>query len=312
MKKLWRIKTISCVIIAVLTASVLSACGNREAESGNVYKVFYPDKDYTSIISGERKIVSENSAVPIDALMGFLMEDPADGKGNPPITPDIKPLGYSIRDQRAVIDFPESYRKLDRTKEILIRASVVETLTQIEDVRMVAFLVNGRELRDTDGDLIGDMTADSFINNTGVELNSYTRTNVTLYFTDIDGKGLKRYDEDVVYNTNMAMEKLAVETLIGGPMGVNEHNAFPTLSPDTKLLSVTVKDRIAYANFDSSVREEPYNVEEEVALYSIVDTLTALPGIDQVQISIEGSTEGVFMDHMKLDGLYERNDEIIK
>ena len=177
---------------------------------------------------------------------------------------------------------------------------------------MVAFLVNGRELRDTDGDLIGDMTADSFINNTGVELNSYTRTNVTLYFTDIDGKGLKRYDEDVVYNTNMAMEKLAVETLIGGPMGVNEHNAFPTLSPDTKLLSVTVKDRIAYANFDSSVREEPYNVEEEVALYSIVDTLTALPGIDQVQISIEGSTEGVFMDHMKLDGLYERNDEIIK
>ena len=108
------------------------------------------------------------------------------------------------------------------------------------------------------------------------------------------------------------MEKFALETLIGGPANVNEQDAFPTLAPDAKLLSVTVKDRIAYANFDAAVREKPYNVSEEAALYSIVNTLTSIPGIDQVQISIEGSTEGVFMDQMKLESLYERNDELIK
>ena len=312
MKKIRDNKLIALVMTALLITSLFTACGRRKADNGNVYKVFYPDKDYASIVSEERRVVSENSAVMLDSLMEILKETPADGKGNAPITSDIIPLSYSYENQKAVINFPKAYKELDRTREILIRASVVETLTQLDEVRMVSFLVEGRELRDNDGDLIGDMTADSFINNTGVELNSYARTNVTLYFTDIDGKSLKRYDEDVVYNTNMAMEKLAVETLISGPFNVNEQNAFPTLSPDTKLLSVTVKDRIAYANFDSSVREEPYNVTEETALYSIVDTLTALPGIDQVQISVEGSTEGVFMDHMRLDELYERNDEIIK
>lgn len=306
------VKRIWFITAAILAAICFIACGHREADSGSVYKIFYPDKDYSSIVSEERRVVSGNSAVMLEALLDLLKETPADGKGNAPISGDIIPLGYSYSNQKVIIDFPSAYRELDRAKEILIRASIVETVTQLEDVRTVSFLVDGRELRDSDGDLVGDMTADSFINNTGVELNSYARVNVTLYFTDIDGKSLKRYDEDVVYNTNMAIEKLVVETLIGGPQGVNEQKAFPTLSPDTKLLSVTVKDRIAYANFDSSVKEEPYNVQEEVALYSIVDTLTSLPGIDQVQISIEGSTEGVFMEHMKLDELYERNDEIIK
>ena len=291
---------------------LLVSCGHKDAEDGNIYKVFYPDTGYTSIISEERRIVSGNSAAMVDTLMDALQENSTDGKGTAPITEDIIPEGYTFEDGRIEINFPAAYDEMDRTEEILVRASIVETLTQLEDVRTVDFLVDGEELLDGGGDPVGDMTADSFINNTGVELNSYARTNVTLYFTDIDGTGLKRYDEEVVYNTNMSMEKLAVETLIGGPLGVNEQNAFPTLSPDAKLLSVTIKDRIAYANFDSSVKEEPYNVQEEVALYSIVDTLTALPGIDQVQISIEGSTEGVFMDHMKLDELYERNDELIK
>ena len=153
---------------ALLITSLFTACGRRKADNGNVYKVFYPDKDYASIVSEERRVVSENSAVMLDSLMEILKETPADGKGNAPITSDIIPLSYSYENQKAVINFPKAYKELDRTREILIRASVVETLTQLDDVRMVSFLVEGRELRDSDGDLIGDMTADSFINNTGV------------------------------------------------------------------------------------------------------------------------------------------------
>ncbi len=299
---------LSCMIILLLIVS----CGRADSEDKDIYKVFFPDAEYASIISEERRIVSGNSAEMVGILIEALKQQPSDARGVAPISEDIIPTSYSISDQRAVIDFPAAYLDMDRTKEILVRASVVETLTQTEDIHSVSFLVDGNELLDSSGMPIGDMTVDSFINNTGVELNSYERTNVTLYFTDINGKSLKRYDEDLVYNTNISMEKFALETLIGGPINLKEENAFPTLSPDSKLLSVTVKDRIAYANFDSSVREEPYSVDEEVALYSIVNTLAALPGIDQVQISIEGSTEGVFMDHMKLEVLYERNDELIQ
>ena len=300
-------------LISVLAALVLlSSCGHRGQDDPSIRKVYFPTSDYSSIKSEERKIGTDDPDDMVDILMDALSEQPGDTDGVPAIPKDIRPLGYSVKDQHVDIDFPKAYLDMDKTREILVRASIVETLTQEPGVLSVAFYAEGEPIKDDGGNIIGDMNVDSFINNTGVELNSYARTNVTLYFTDINGSTLKRYDEDLVYNTNIAMEKFAVETLIGGPSNVNEQEAFPTLSPEAKLLSVTIKDRIAYANFDASVREKPYNVSEEVALYSIVNTLTSLPGIDQVQISIEGSTEGVFMEHMKLDSLYERNDELIQ
>ena len=300
-------------IILLLAAAVfLASCGHKGSGDDGIYKVYFPDSEYTSIISEERKIVSENSADMAGILIKELSEPPANSEGVAALSEDILPEDYSVTDQKVRIDFPGAYLDMDKTREILVRASVVETLTQCPDFLSVAFFVEGTELRSEDGTPIGDMTVDSFINNTGVELNSYARTNVTLYFTDINGSILQRYDEDLVYNTNIAMEKFVLETLIGGPLNVNEQGAYPTLAPDAKLLSVTVKDRIAYANFDAAIREKPYNTSEEAALYSIVNTLTALPGIDQVQISIEGSTEGVFMEEMKLDTLYERNDELIR
>ena len=307
-----RLKDKLNIIMLILCAVILVSCGSRGKDETGIYKIFYPDKGYTSISSEERKIISENSADPAGALIQALCEAPGDSEGTAAISADIYPDSYMVKDKRVEIGFPKAYLDMDSTREILVRASIVETLTQCPEILSVAFLVDGQELKNSDGVPVGDMTADSFINNTGVELNSYARTNVTLYFTDINGTVLKRYDEDLVYNTNIAMEKFALETLIGGPANVNEQDAFPTLAPDAKLLSVTVKDRIAYANFDAAVREKPYNVSEEAALYSIVNTLTSIPGIDQVQISIEGSTEGVFMDQMKLESLYERNDELIK
>ena len=304
--------TVFVLMLVLLAGALLVSCG-KKAQEGSAYKVFFPDAEYASILSEERTAVSANSSGDnVTVMLSMLMEEPSDEAGVASISGDIIPRNVSYDGQRVVLDFPSAYLDMDKTREILVRASVVETLTQDEDVRSVAFTVDGAELMDGEGAPVGDMTADSFINNTGAELNSYARANVTLYFTDINGNALKRYDENVVYNTNISMEKFVTETLIGGPLGVNEQNAYPTLSPETKLLSVIIKDRIAYANFDASVREEPYNVREDVALYSIVNTLTALPGIDQVQISIEGSTEGVFMDKFPLDELYERNEELIE
>lgn len=298
--------------LTALMIIMLTSCSHKDADGTDRYRIYYPDKQYASIKSEERKIVSDNSDDLTKLLLESLETKPSDSDGTAAISGDILPEGYTHEDQKVIIDFPEAYLDMDRTAEILVRASIVETLAQSPDVRTVVFRIGGEELIDSTGNPVGEMTMDSFINNTGEELNSYERSNVTLYFTDINGKTLKRYDEDVVYNTNIAMEKFALETLIAGPLNVNEQDAFPTLSPDARLLSVTIKDRIAYANFDASVREEPYNVDEDVALYSIVNTLTALPGIDQVQISIEGSTEGYFMDHMNLDELYERSDELIQ
>ncbi len=300
--------TIIKSILILSIALILSSCAGRGEEEKIVYKVYYPNKDYTALLSKELKSLSDNS---VDTMLTYLKAKP-DEPGVAAVSGYVSVNGHTLKDGKLLMDFGKNYEKLNPTEEVLTRAAIVETLTQSPDVNTVQFEVEGKELRDINGNVVGDMTGDSFITNTGEELNFYAKANVTLYFTDVNGSVLNRYDESMVYATNLSMEKCILETLLKGPSAVGETNAYPTLPPDAKLLNVTVKDRIAYANFDKAIREAPYSVKEEVALYSIVNSLTALPGVDQVQISVDGSTEGVFLDHMPLDALYERNDEIIK
>ena len=307
MSRYMKYSYITSVIALFLTILLLmSGCGSSHDENDNKYRVYYTDTDYT-MLQSEEKVISEDIQ---GTLISLLSSRPSSAGSEAPISGDVNLTGRRMQDGTLILDFSEDYKKLGKTEEVLIRAAIVETLIQCPEVDYLRFMVDGKELTDSAGNPVGAMSGDSFITNTGEELNSYARANVTLYFTDVTGTGLKRYDEDIVYTSNMSMEKLVVETLINGPAAVNEPDAYPTISPDAKLLSVTVKDRIAYVNFDEAVREKPYSVQEEVVLYSVVDSLVSLPGIDKVQISVEGSTEGVFLDHMKLDELYERSDEM--
>ena len=302
-----RYKTLIIKALILSMTCMLVSCGSRDRNKEAVVKVYYPDSSYTTLLSREVKSVSGNT---LDTVLGWLGSTGANGSGT--VSDNVVIVDHSNDNGKVTISLDKAYKKLNPTEEVLTRAAIVETLTQFEDIISVRFMVDGAELTDSKNETIGEMTKDSFITSTGEELNFYARANVTLYFTDVDGTSLKRYDESMVYATNLSMEKFVLETLLKGPQAVGENNAYPTLPPDATLLNVTVKDRIAYANFDPAIREEPYKVSEEVALYSIVNTLAALPGVDQVQISVDGSTEGVFLDHMPLDALYERNDNIIE
>ncbi|MBD9157530.1 MAG: hypothetical protein EGQ17_04495, partial [Lachnospiraceae bacterium] len=55
-----------------------------------------------------------------------------------------------------------------------------------------------------------------------------------------------------------------------------------------------------------------YNVTEAVTIYSIVDSLTELSGISKVQILVNGETDLVYKESMRLDTIYERNLDIIE
>ena len=55
-----------------------------------------------------------------------------------------------------------------------------------------------------------------------------------------------------------------------------------------------------------------YNVEEPVVIYSIVNSLSELPNISKVQISVKGDTSIVYRDEYPLDKLYERNLDYVE
>ena len=99
-------------------------------------------------------------------------------------------------------------------------------------------------------------------------------------------------------------EKLIVEKLMQGPTG---NGAYPTINPDTNLLSVTIKDHVCYVNFDSTFLTSVYDVLPEITIYSLVDSIIAGTEATQVQITINGETKAVYMEKIDLSQPLEKD-----
>lgn len=194
---------------------------------------------------------------------------------------------------------------MDAVEEVLCRAAVVRTMTQIEGVECVAFNVGDGPLMDADGNIVGNMTADSFIENPGEQINSIQNTQVTLYFANESGDGLiKEVRQDVYYSSNISMEKLVMEQLLEEPDTAGAQSAIPE---GTRLVNISVVDGVCYVSLDDGFRNQNYKINEAVVIYSIVDSLSELPSISKVQISVNGDTNGVYRDSFSLSEMYERN-----
>ena len=64
------------------------------------------------------------------------------------------------------------YKKLSPSSEVLVRAAIVRTMTQLEGISYVSVTVGGESLTDSLGNVVGPMTADLFIDNAGNEINA--------------------------------------------------------------------------------------------------------------------------------------------
>lgn len=289
---------------------VLSGCGKTgdQAEEGTV-SVYYINKAETKITPVARTLESEDKQEQVEEVIAALMENPVELSLRTPVS------GYEIRewklqDTQLFLDVSEEYRQIEPTAEVLIRAAIVRTMTQIDGIDHVAMTINGEALTDSLGVTVGPMTADMFIDNAGNEINTYEKVRLKLYFANETGDKLVETTETEVYNTNISMEKLVVESLVRGPQEDTE-GAFPVINPATRVVGVTVKDGTCYVNFDDGFMTQIYNVTGEVVIYSIANSLVELPNINKVQIAVNGETNMVYRENYNLTTTFERNLDLV-
>ena len=113
----------------------------------------------------------------------------------------------------------------------------------------------------------------------------------------------------VHYSTNVSMEKLIMEQLIEG---TKKSGNMSTLPSGTKIISISVADGVCYINLSDSFKNQNAEVNEEIVLYSIVNSLTELQGVSKVQIAVNGSTEGKVRFTYELSKMYERDFKLLK
>lgn len=286
------------------------ACGRDEQpENGTTYKIFYINNEETKTVTGDYVSATHDTAGLIEELLGQLAQVPSRLEYKPPLASGFELLGYTLDNGQLTMNFDGRYREMDNIKEVLTRAAIVRTMTQIEGIDYVSFTVQGEMLTDSSGVTIGTMSPDMFIDNAGNEINAYEKANLILYFADEDGTGLVVENRrNVVYSSNIAMEKLVVEKLIEGP---DSDGAYPTVNPATRIINVTVNDGICYVNLSEDFLTQPYSVDPAVTIYSITNSLSELSNVNKVQISINGETNIAYREKISLSDVFERNLDLL-
>lgn len=295
---------------ALLLALLCTACtGGKQPESGKVYHIYYVNNEETKNLTVDYTSGTEDTETLLEELLGQLEQIPSKFEYEAPLAGSFALLGYTLDSGQLTLDFDGYYREMDSIKEVLTRAAIVRTLTQIPGIEYVSFTVQGELLTDSNGVAVGTMSSDLFIDNAGNEINAYEQVNLHLYFANEDGTGLVEENRrNVVYSSNIAMEKLVVEKLVAGP---EAEDAYPTINPQTKIISVAVRDGTCYVNLDQTFLNQPYNVSAEVTIYSITNSLVELPNVNRVQISIGGETDISYREKFSLSDVYERNLDLL-
>ncbi len=301
-------KKILCFILSLAMIFSITGC-NREEKKKGEYQIYYMNMDMSKIVAEEYDSTGADGEELIEELLTKLQSAPDSSKLRQTIPTNVKVNSFKVNGAYLYVDFSEEYKALKPTEEVLVRAAIVKTLIQSEACSLVAFTVNSEPLLTNDGTLVGSMSADTFVENPGKQINSSVETSLTLYFANKDGTKLVKETRNVHYSTNISMEKLIMEQLIEGP---KKSNSMSTVPSGTKLITVSVVDGVCYVNLSDSFKNQNAEVNEEIVLYSIVNSLTELQSVSKVQISVNGSTNGKVRYTYDLSKMYERNMEYLK
>lgn len=229
---------------------------------------------------------------------------------NSVVSKQVKIQNYVLNNGSLELYFGGEYYELDTGREVLLRASIVQTMVQFAEVDFVTFFVDEHPLVDGEGDVVGMMRAEDFVQNTGLSINSYQTTDLTLYFSNKDGTKLKEQAQsNVRYNANTSIERLVVEQLMKGSNATGSQSTIPKTA---MLMGVSVKDEICYVNFDSKLSTDSYDLDPEVTIYSIVNSVIANSTVTKVQILIDGASDVVYKSQVDLSRPLERNLDLIK
>ena len=286
--------------------------GRGAATSDAVMSVYYIDKNGTTIAARQVEIpaYAKRASDPAQYDVRDVITEVLQLMTQPAGTVDLVPVIQSFAveewrcsDAAVTLQVSPDYYRLDTIREILVRAALVNTLCGIDGVDSVSILCGDAPLTDNRGVPLGPMNASMFLME-DENMRLFTTTRLHLYFADETGTKLIDTYRNIAYNSNISMPRLVAEQVIKGPNG---DLIYPTLSSEVRVLSTSVRDGICYLDLDSAFLSQPNKVTQHDAIYSLVNSLTELPGVRRVQLSVDGSTAVTFMDSISLQNYFERD-----
>lgn len=276
-------------VISVISLSLFTKIEREITNSHKKTVELYFNDTVTGKLRLEERVIQGNTK---EELVLFILQELKSGskiEGNISVLPqDITILNITMEDDVAFINLSKDYDNLSAGEKITCRAAIVWSVTSLDFVDYVCIKVEGQELKKVSGESIGLMNRENTMINPIVSPESKRYEIVSLYFTDKTKEHLVKEEREIEVSQIQTREKSVVEQLI---IGAKEEGHISTLPSDIKIRNVTTtKEGICYVDLsnDSINKIINGNVNEQIAVYSIVNSIVSLYNVEKVQFLIEG------------------------
>ena len=299
------------LFLMIFFSITLMACKKKEVKplAENEYFIYYINTAMDTLV--ESRYTSTYQKDDVAALVGDLIAQflkvPDDLEALGALPDKVTYQGFNIDGNILYLNFDTNYQNMDVSREVLARAALAKTLTQIESIEYISIRSGDQPLVNALGENVGLISSNNFINSVS-NINSFEKATLLLYFADESGTKLVTESRDVFYDLNTSMERLIVDELMKGPSSTGLKATIPS---DTKVVSVTMNEGICYVNFDEGFLNTLPDVQDSITIYSIVDSLSELPSISRVQILINGKSDKKY-NTISLGISVERNLDYLK
>jgi spore germination protein GerM len=131
---------------------------------------------------------------------------------------------------------------------------------------------------------------------------------VTLYFSNEDATGLVAENRPI-RSADDPIER-TLEGLLAGP---ETPHFLRTIPPGVKVLGYRLEGTTLYVDFSEELRTNHWggSTGEIMTVYSIVNSLTSVPGVELVVILLEGELQETLVGHLILDEPLARDESLI-
>ena len=291
-----------------LMCAGICGCGQKEKNQtpeDGTYRIYYLNSTRTKLASVEYKTETTDQETLIGELAGQILAAPDNPDYQAALGEKVILLDIRKEENVLYLNFNKDYTAMKPTREILCRAALAKTFTQVAGIDYISINCDGQPLLDQQGNPVGAFSASDFVESIS-DVNSFERVELKLYFANEKKDLLVPETREVIHNVNTSLERLVVEQLIAGP---EQKGHFATLPADLKILNLTVNDSVCYINFDSTFLNVKPELNEYIPIYSIVNSLCELTTVTKVRILVNGSQDVMFRDVVSLNAAFERNEE---
>ncbi len=294
------------IVLAIIFSKLKNTSINSNTEN---IKIYYYNK-VNSTLSYEEKNISINDNNFINNIFEQMKIAPKSTNLKSVVPPDLELLDYNLYNYILTVNLSNNYNNLSDIEKLIFRAGFVWSITEINSINSIKFLIENEELKYANNKNIGYLNRDNIILNPIISPDKLEQEKIILYFANSNNK-LVEEKRNIEANQNQSMEIHIVEELIIGP---KLDGNIKTVPSETKIRNIKTEDNICYVDLSSDfITKISGNKEQEnLAIYSIVNSLTNLSNVNKVQFLIDGEKTNLSKESVDISQPLGRYENIIQ